>query len=331
MSFRDLYPHRSGEADDFEDEVSGQMPDYSGRKVVYRLGFQSMEIDGMPDCIELGRVAIHQVDGPVLTQRTWASQRAGVPLVFDKHMETGIEVGRGLRLSICQITGELVPGPVTGQLNAWRNEVLTAVGLLASFLDERIAQEELFEDLIVYDAAGAEPKAGGDVHRLRRHFLPYPVHDEQRAAVDRLAATNATTDNALSSAARWYLRGVRMGPQPDAIVSLWTAIEALLGPSGNRRRQLEEALTPLVDLSAFTMSVAQLVRLRAAVVHHGNERPDRLDEGYYHLEGIIRILMRAHLDDEGAWPINPDPDAWDPPANQEIREMWSRPPKVEWY
>jgi hypothetical protein len=325
MPFEDLYVFKERPPDDLYDSRRGDDPDFTGQRVVYRLGFQSMEIEGMPAEVRIGRVTVHQTIGPVKTQRTDVVQQPGIPLVFDKVMRTGIPAGEGLPLSVCEID-DLYPASPSDQFELWRDEALAALGLLATLLDERIAQEFVFEDAVVFDIAG-NPLGVLDIRRKIRNFFPYPVVVAELPQLAQLADTEV--EGTLAMAGRWYLRAVRGGPRADAIVYFWTAIEGLLGPAnGSKAEQLKEALRAAgaqPDPDEMQLSVARLSWIRGEVVHKGKEQPDDLELGYYLLEAIVRTLIRERLGLEGLWPLLPDASAFTSPVREQIIEGWRSP------
>jgi hypothetical protein len=329
MPFEDLYAFKDQPPDDLYDDRRGDDPRVAGQRVVYRLGVQSMEIHGMPDELRIGRVTVHQTTGPIRTQRTEVVQRAGIPLVFDKLIRTGIPVGEGLPLSVCQIEDTLAEHEPNIQFNVWRDEALAALGLLTALLDERVAQEFVFEDAVAIHDSG-QPFVGMDVRRVIRDYYPYPVVPSALPQLEQLA--DVEVEGPLATASRWYLRAVRSGPQADAIVYFWTAIEALLGPAdGSKADQLQEALRAAgadPDPDDMPLSVSRLSWIRGEVLHRGNEQPDDLTEGYYTLEAITRILLRERLGLEGVWPLLPDPESFASPVREQIMEAWNSPPVV---
>ena len=139
--------------------------------------------------------------------------------------------------------------PIQGAFAQWRDQVLAAVSILAALLDERVAQRELLEDLIVYDSTGSRPWASVDTGVRVRDFLPKKrVLSEQRQLLEQLATFDLSHERAEFGAGRWYLRAVQSGPTPDAVVFLWIAMEALAPPTGKGDtrsdvRRVEEALT----------------------------------------------------------------------------------------
>ena len=332
MPFLDLYPHKDSPPSEKLDERRGDvLSEYAGSPCLYRLGFQSMVVEGLPEEIRVGRVTIHQTEGPVYTQRTEVSQRPGVRLVFDKTMRTGLEIGTGLPLTVCQIDEEFPATDPSAHISVWRREALAALGLLVAILDERVAQEELFEDVLILRDDRATARGSTDMRRQIRNFLPYPVVPEELPTLARLRDADTISGQA-TSAARWYLRAVRGGPRPDAIVYFWIAIEALIGTDTTSPKQVVAALEDAgADLSGMSISVGRLAGLRAQVVHQGEEDPARLNEGYYHLEAVCRVLLRTKLGIHGIWPILPDFDAWSPPANEELRRAWEGPPEVHFH
>jgi hypothetical protein len=331
MPFEDLYVFKDRPPDDLYDSRRGDEPGLAGRRVVYRLGVQSMVVEGLPDELQVGRVQVHQAIGPVTTQRTEVVQRPGVPLVFDKVMRMGLQVGHGLPLSVCQIDDTIPSSSITDQFESWRDEALAALGLLAAILDERIAQEPVFEDAVVFDPAGEKPDGMLDVRRKIRNFYPYPVFGEGLEELDRLGAADPQA-GPLAAAARWYLRAVQGGPRADAVVFFWTAIEALLGPAdGSKAEQLKAALRDAgadPDPDDFQISPARLSWIRGEVVHKGKEQPDDLVPGYYLLDAITRLLLRHRLGAEAPWPLMPAPEVFDSPLRERIAEAWTSPPVV---
>jgi hypothetical protein len=154
--------------------------------------------------------------------------------------------------------------------------------MLAALLDERVAQRELLEDLIVYDSTGSRPWASVDTGVRVRDFLPRNrVLTKQRQLLEQLASFDMSQERAELGAGRWYLRAVQSGPTPDAVVFLWIAMEALAPPTGkgdNRPhvRRVEDALAEAgLALDQLQLSIGRLAGLRAEVVHKGIEQPER--------------------------------------------------------
>jgi hypothetical protein len=185
--------------------------------------------------------------------------------------------------------------------------------MLAALLDEQVAQQELLEDLIVYDSTGSRPWASVDTGVRVRDFLPRNrVLTKQRQLLEQLASFDMSQERAELGAGRWYLRAVQSGPTPDAVVFLWIAMEALAPPTGkgdNRPhvRRVEDALAEAgLALDQLQLSIGRLAGLRAEVVHKGIEQPELLYTGFYELEALARLLLRHRLGiAEGAWPLMP--------------------------
>jgi hypothetical protein len=92
---------------------------------------------------------------------------------------------------------------------------------------------------------------------------------------------------------------------------------------------LKEALVRLdVNVEEWPLSIPRLYWIRGEVVHRGREFPDDLEQGYYLLEAIVRILLREEVGDEGLWPLLPDPDAFRSPVREQIIQAWNSPPIV---
>jgi hypothetical protein len=280
-----------------------------GQQARYRLAFVAMEVPGLPAVVKIGPVEITQQAGPIWTQHTYIRQRPGWRPHYDKTMHQGyLQVGEGLQLTLAELP-VVVPRSqhIQGALARWRDQVLAAVS------DERVAQRELLEDLIVYDSTGSRPWASVDTGVRVRDFLPRNrVLTKQRQLLEQLASFDMSQERAELGAGRWYLRAVQSGPTPDAVVFLWIAMEALAPPTGkgdNRPhvRRVEDALAEAgLALDQLQLSIGRLAGLRAEVVHKGIEQPELLYTGFYELEALARLLLRHRLGiAEGAWPLMP--------------------------
>lgn len=284
---------------------------WDGSPAIFRMAFVGMPIAGLPERFTVGRVVITQTPGPVRTQATYILQRPGWVPHFDKTMHKGsVEVGEGLVLTVCHLPVTIPTGEhLSRHFEMWRDEVLAATAVVAALLDDRIAQQEVLEDLVVYDSAGAEPVGMLDMSARVRTFPPTKrVTSAQQAGLQKL--TNWASDSQTPShvAARWYLRAVSSGPTPDAIVHLWIALEALVPAQGGGKssdvKGVEDGLSAAgFDPSTWSPSIGRCAGLRARIVHHGEEWPELLAEGFYALEAAVRILLRKELDVLAeAWP-----------------------------
>jgi hypothetical protein len=288
-----------------------------GRPAEYRLIFQSMPVPGLPDEVRVGAVRIFQTDGPVWSQRTHIVQRPGWRPVYQKWMEHS-PVGAGYRLTVCLLPVTLSED-MSARLIDWRSEALGALSLVVALFDERIAQLELAEDVV---AEGGKPGETANVFDTRvrlREFTPTNrVLSTDRAALDQLAGIDTTQEDPVWAAGRWYLRAAQSGPTPDAIVFLWTALEALSKPPwgtklSNAQRRLtdvewaEQALRRAgFDVSQLEPSIGRLAGLRAEIVHGAVESPSLLRGGFYALEAVVRLLLRSRLGiADAGWSIQP--------------------------
>jgi hypothetical protein len=323
----DLLGGRS-EPNELVDAVSEGVGAYAGRRCIYRLGFIGMELPGLPDRIDIGRVKVRFGHGPLTTQRTSIVQRPGDQLVFDKTLHPFVAVGEGIPISVMQIE-ETFPDDPSDAVDRWYAEAAGAAGLLSALLDERLFQRPLLEDVVLFDAAGERVTGAADVRMRLRHYLPYPISDVERQALDELGG-RYTPETPTSAAARWYLRAGQTGPVADSIVYLWIAIDALLGTEGDRvvhvLRDRFEGLG--IDLSPLPLSIGRLYGLRGDVVHKGLEQPPHLREGYYMLEALTRALLRAELDLESLWPFQVG-QPWSPFKDLEALEGSWQNPQVE--
>lgn len=287
---------------------------FIGRQAWYRLLVQAMPIEGWPDDLRIGSVQVRQVDTPVWTQSTMIIQRPGWRPLYDKTMHHGlIEIREGMRLTIAVLPVELPDEHLGARpIAAWRDEVRAALGLLATVLDERPAQQEIHEDLIVADDTG-RPGALVDFARGVRAFRSTTdIRGPDFSLLRSLSGVDSGTDSPELAAARWYLRGAQAGPTPDGIVFLCTAIEALLPTpkNGNKsfnRSAIEGAIVAAGgEVSSLDPPVGRLCGLRADVIHHGREAPEGLTSGFYALEWVTRLLLRDRFGlHGGTWPLAP--------------------------
>jgi hypothetical protein len=301
MPFQDLYALLGAdrEATDLREHGGEGIPQEPD-EVVYRLGKLSVPIAGMPERCSIGRVEIARTVGPVLTQRTLVRQRHGLPIVFDKSMQLGVEVGNNEVLTICQIRDE-PPQDVARAFADWREEAHSALGVLASALDERIAIEERFEDAINL-RAGA-PISSTDARIRLRNFLPFDITKEEEETLSELADLRTDDLVPLTEAARWYLKAAQEGPTADAIVYLWIAIEALTPHRTTSPKTIEAMLTSAgfnPDLLG-EVTIGHLAGLRADIVHRGSRDHPLIREGFYRLESVVRVLIRNAAGIRSSW------------------------------
>jgi hypothetical protein len=277
---------------------------------VFRIGFASMQVLGMPDELQVGRVKVRNTIGPAETQRTTVLQKPGFEPVYDKWMEHPL-VGRDRPLTIYSLD-VTIPQDVSNAFNAWRNEVLAAAGFLSMVLDERLAQEPLLEDVVVSPSKGCAP-VYLDMRRLIRTYEPSnPWFERYATELARFEAEKAPDE--LHAACRWYLRGAAAGPTADGIVLLWIALECIVPSdeerSRNQVRKIEDAFrraNPELDPKAMIdPSVGHLAGLRARIVHKGQEDDPLIKPGFYTLEALTRSLLRDAFGVADAWPVFPD-------------------------
>lgn len=358
MGFRDLFPFKGQPPDETGEleiaptsTVTKRAPlradapgqEFEGRRALLRLAFKAMPVPGFPAEVAIGAAAVSQTQGPLWTQRTHVLQRPGWRPVFLKQMEQGVlEVGEGYTLTVCQLE-VTVPRDLARALNVWRDEALGAVSVLIALLDERVAQELLAEDLILYDQAGVEAVAVVDqVTHMRKFPATTRIVQAHEEALAKLAALDLGADDSRLAAGRWYLRAAQGGPTPDAVAFLWIALEALSRPRYGTRltneekrrtdvRWVEMALQEAgLDPSTIEPDVGRLAGLRAAVVHGGVEEPPLLHQGFRVLEQLTRLLLRHRLGTGPyGWPISPDENNLRFPLRQ-LATIAHRFDKTEW-
>jgi hypothetical protein len=135
VGFIDLYP--SGLESEGSTETLRDVDE-----VVYRMVLKRLAVPGLPPFVAVGDVEIHFTVGPIRTQFTRSRQPPGLPFTYDKVMRRGVLVGEDELLTVCHLrrpfTEEL--GTATGE---WRGSAETAVGLVATTLDERVPDVNL--------------------------------------------------------------------------------------------------------------------------------------------------------------------------------------------
>ena len=358
MAFRDRFPFKTRSPDERRQHeiaetsvVAKSAPLRSGvkshafedRRGHFRLAFKAMPVPGFPAEVRVGTASITQTPGPIWTQRTHVLQRPGWRPVYVKSMDQGmLEVGDGYHLTVCQLE-VTIPRDLTHALNVWRDEALGAVSVVVSLLDERVAQEELAEDLLVFDEGGVEAVAVVDqVTKLRKFPSTTKVIRAHQSALRTLADLDLSADDPRLAAGRWYLRAAQAGPTADAIVFLWIALEALAKPrygdklTKEEKRRTDVAWVELairgagLDPDEVQPDIGRLAGLRAAVVHGGVEEPPLMHEGFRMLEQLARLLLRHRLETgRYGWPLSPDANNLRSPL-REIATVAHHFPKTEW-
>jgi hypothetical protein len=353
LAFEDRFPReppiariehervRTGDVEErSEDRPDAPPTGVEGHRGIYRLAFKAMPVPGFPDPIQIGAASLSQTCGPIWAQQTHIAQQPGWRPRFTKRMEE-VEVGGGDWLTVCQLA-VTIPTDLTRALSLWRSQALAAFGIVAVLLDERIAQKELLEDLLILDNAANEAIAVVDhVTRLRTFQAANRMVQAHRAALSALGSFDLTDERAPLAASRWYLRAARLGPTADAVLFLWIALEALSKPPfgakltstersrtdvGWVERALDEAgLSP----SDVEPSVGRLAGLRAEIVHGGVEQPALLFDGYYALEQLVRLLLRKRLELGVGWPLAPDESNLREPLKS-FAKLLHKSPVTEW-
>lgn len=299
MAFEDLYAALAADRQAIDRKGHEPIPE-DPDEVVYRLGYSSIPIAGMPTECQIGRVEISRTIGPVLTQQTLVRQRHGLPVVFDKSMQLGVAVGENELLTICQIR-DAPPSRAGDAVADWRGEARSALGILAAALDERVAIEERFEDII--NLRDGKPVSSIDVRARLRTFLPFDVTDEEKATLRSLADLRTDDLVPLTEASRWYLQAAQEGPTADAIVYLWVAIEALTPHRTTSPKTIEAMLVSAGFHPDWLgeVTIGRLAGLRADIVHRGVRDHPLIRNGYYRLETIVRVLIRNAAGIQSSW------------------------------
>ena len=297
-----------------------------------------MRIPGFPDELRVGDARVAQTEGPLWTQVTSIRQQPGWRPTYLKSMSQ-VSVGLGQVLTVCQLDVR-VPEDLLSAMEVWRDRALAVIASVAALLDERVAQELVLEDLLVFNTSGSEIVGVVDhVTKVRKFHAANRMLKEHRAGLEALGSSiDFEANSPFVSSSRWYLRGAQLGPVADSIVFFWIALEALSKPphgtkltSSERRlsdvewveRAVAEAGVTPTDVSP---TIGRLAGLRAEVVHGGVEQPALLDEGFYALEQLVRLLVRHRFGlNPFSWPLAPDNSNLRPPLRYLAEQLHNRP------
>ena len=291
--------------------VPHEFDEYVGLPGFFRLIAAASPIRGWPQGLHVGSVCLYQTNRPVFTKRAYITQLPGRAFALDKTMHHfDACAGRFVTLAVLPV---LVPDyHLAAAMGEWHDECLAALGILASFLDERVCQELVAGDLIVCDRAG----------RAIAHVdcTPHvPNLDPTSMVTKRTSKTlhelsDIATEGRTSClrAARWYIKGVHEGPTADGVLLLCTSLEALVHPEASKKpgfdkRLIEEAICEAGGNPAdYGLDVGRIAGLRGRIVHHGEETPESLSTAFYVLEEIVRLLLRRKLSmrSQDAWPVD---------------------------
>lgn len=316
----------------FDAEVDGMTSPQSmphGDRALYRAIFRGMQVHGLPEKLTVAGVTLRFQLGPVLVQKTDLSQRAGYPLVFDKSMSRGVPVGEGHWLTLVEVDIGSYASASKEAITDARQRAESAVAFVAAILDERLGQEMLAENMLIFD--GAKPVAVADLRELVRNYLPFDARDAERDAL--AALTDLKLPPHSETAARWYLRGVQAGPSVDGVIFLWFAVEALTGTS--KKKPIEAALRKAGrDPADQGLTVGELHGLRSSFVHDrpGADPPpaEKVKQGFYDLEAMVKALLRHALGVHSTWPAHAASRVFHPPWQERIEEAWNDP-KAEFH
>lgn len=282
------------------------------------MGFTSMLVSGLPEQLTFGGAVVHHTLQRVTTNFTSIVQQPGLGLEWVKEREENVEVGAGVPKLLVHIPFDVSANLVL-DFGAMRERALGVAGALVALLDERIAQAELFEDVLLVDPESDEEIATFDAALRVRGFLPRVFTETEEDAVESRPLTGDIPPRAIV-ASRWYLKGAQIGPTLDSIIFFWVGIEALIPQGGkDTTKQVENALIAAgVDPDELPIPVGRLYGLRADVVHKGREDPDLLREGHYVLEQIVRTLIRQTTGLQSTWPAFVGLNDWPEPLASQI-------------
>lgn len=311
---------------------------FCGLRAVYRLGYLSMEVPGLPNVLRLGDVFVSQITGPLETQITTIVQEPGLSPVFHKWMEKPF-VGAGRHITVLSLEIQ-VGQDVSESLATCRAKCETVAGVLVALMDERIAEELILEDMTILADDGTVRAVVDERKRVRTYEASHRWFERFEAEIEKVEALDHDEYLRLGAAVRWYHRAVLAGPTAESFVMLWIAIEAAVPAAGgaqsrNEVRAVEEAIAgadPTLDIPAdIVPSVGRMAGLRARIVHQGLEDDVELSESWYMLEAITRLLVRNIGRITGGWPFFPDQSMLRDPFSrlkEAPKTFWHAPPII---
>lgn len=276
---------------------------YDGATAYLRVVFAGSPIREWAEPLSIGDVLLFPCKGPVWIQRTYITRPEVAGVDYDKvHHRVAAGHGRHLTIGLSRFT---VSATNMSQLKTTASRrVAAAAGILAALTDERFAVEVLGENVLV--TKGNEILRVVDVTPAVRHY----VRDHSLKTKQLLPDYVHRVSPHVERSARWYLKGAQEGPTPDGVIWLCTAIECLVEPpaAGGRKTFNKKALEQAVraagdDPTRFHPNLGRVAGLRSAVVHYGEEQPDKLREGYYVLEEVSRLLIRSRIGEATDWPL----------------------------
>jgi hypothetical protein len=304
----------------------------AGRPLLYRLGFASNVVFGQPEEVTVHGVRFEFTRGPIRTQWVEMQQRTPPPLVWDKCMHRGVEVGRGRYVTLCKLAATVEPNtPFWLQFRGWREHVLSAAGLLATVWDERYFGDEVLEDALMPHGDGVAVLDRGP---WVREYAPRAISAHELEPLKKIR--DVQDDPVATTAARWYLKAAREGPSADAIVSFWIALEAL----GEVDKKNERRIRVLMEDAGLAIeepdlpTIGRLYGLRSAIVHNGVEKDPLIEKGFVVLEAVTRAILRKRVGAESwwSWPFFVgDPNVVGSPEDLALLQEAYENPAEEWH
>ncbi len=266
----------------------------AGLPAVYRLCFRSSLIRGFPQEVD-DSFTVNQTNEEQGSMHVRITQETGPQLVFRKQ-KLNLIAPEGLPKTFC-----LIPFETTSEMNttidSLRNQALGAIALVASFLDERVALEELFEDWMLL---GENIGVIGDMSFRVRSYPHRVVTDVAREILERFPPNSSDSQ----AAARWYLKGAQLRPTID-VIFFWIAMEVLLQSAGEAvLGKLKAALKESsFEVDTLSVPLKKLYGIRGDLVH-GKDVSDLLGPTFYDSEAILRHLLKISYGDGGGWPAS---------------------------
>lgn len=105
-------------------------------------------------------------------------------------MERAVEVGGDDLLTVFELSAPAADGDLGEAIEVMRACTLNAVGVLCAVLDDRIALEQLAEDVILLQ--DGVPVAAADLRSRVRTFMPFDVTDDDRTAISSLSGLTSS-------------------------------------------------------------------------------------------------------------------------------------------
>ncbi|MCT1690701.1 hypothetical protein M3B11_07000 [Brevibacterium sp. p3-SID960] len=286
--------------DMFSPDTGEMLPtELEGRSVHYQLGFSGSPVPQLTgDGVSIGEVQISQSDEPFHYQYTDVVI-FGESDFYESETTRKLWSRPGQFITIASTQFDLERERSDIQVREARELCESALGALCAVLDERFLDRRIGEFMVVDSGEGA---IALDVTSAVRTFQP----GIGRIGLEELqsSATGFTGDPILSSALKFYTRGVENRLTEVGYVILSATLDML---SGGRNRLNPVDIRAALDKASArdwgSNHVKKVVRVRNELIHTGMIPSADMFEAWYDLEEMVRTLLRHRMRVSSKWDV----------------------------